>query len=64
MHGLFWYAQKFRRSNIKNKIEKDIDLNQSKILENIEIFDKNKKEKEGFLYLKGKDEIKFNKRYV
>ena len=49
---------------LKNKIEKDIDLNQSKILENIEIFDKNKKEKEGFLYLKGKDEIKFNKRYV
>ena len=49
---------------LKNKIEKDMDLNQNKILENLEIFDKNKKEKEGFLYLKGKDEIKFNKRYV
>ena len=51
-------------SNIKNKIESDININRKKILENIKIYDKTKKEKEGFVYLKEKDGSKFNKRYV
>ena len=49
---------------LKNKIENDINANRKKIIENMHIFDKTKKEKEGFLYLKEKDGIKFNKRYV
>ena len=50
--------------NLKNKIENDIIINRKKIIENIQIFDKAKKEKEGFLYVKEKDGYKFSKRYV
>ena len=49
---------------IKNKIESDMEVNQKKILENIETYNKTKNEKEGFLFLKEKDGTKFSKRYV
>ena len=51
-------------SNIKNKIDSDIKNNRKSIVDNNKIFDKTKKEKEGFLYLKEKDGSKFNKRYI
>ena len=54
----------FGAVSIKNKIETDIKIYRTKIVENIKLFDKTKKDKEGFLYLKEKDSYKFNKRYV
>ena len=49
---------------IKNKIESDMEVNQKKILENIETYNKTKNEKEGFLFLKEKEGTRFSKRYV
>ena len=50
--------------NIKNKIESDIKNKRKIISDKFQSYDKTKKEKEGFLYLKGKDDYKFHKRYV
>ena len=50
--------------NIKNKIENDINTNRKKIIDEFQLFDKTKIEKEGFLFLKEKDSGKFSKRYV
>ena len=50
--------------NIKNKIENDININKTKILDEFQSCDKTKTLKEGFLLLREKDSWKFNKRYV
>ena len=51
-------------SSLKNKIENDIITKKKNILQIIKSYDKTKKEKEGFLYIKEKDGTKFSKRYV
>ena len=51
-------------SSLKNKIENDIITKKKNIPQIIKSYDKTKKEKEGFLYIKEKDGTKFSKRYV
>ena len=51
-------------TSIKNKIETGINIYRKKIIDDFQIFDKTKKQKEGFLFLKEKDGSKFSKRYV
>ena len=51
-------------TSIKNKIEKDMLMSGKNISKILTSYDKTKKEKEGFLYLKEKDSNKFSKRYV